>query len=140
MKDELHESMKKATYCLWEHTNNQNALKLWYCAEEIAHYFQKNGILNRDTIDDIFMLGKDNSRYVDFVRNISYRIYDYTESENTYRNWFMAENLIKNNEWCNAILNIANIFANIYGDPSLIDAIKNENVRNYYRDKIQGDI
>lgn len=132
MKDRLFESIKVSSYFLWEYTKSDNALQLWCCSEDLACFFQRNGITSSAILDDILNKGKHNPMYVDFVRNISYRIFMYTGNTDHTQNWFLAEKLLTNAEWKNAMVTASNIFKDI--DKELCKTIRAESIRNYYYD------
>ncbi len=106
----LSESTKNAAYLLWEATGHKNALDLWYCSENIAFYFEENDITSMAVLEQILLKGKDNIEYINFIKQISYRIYEYTRNCDHIMNWFMVESLLGNYEWCRSIINIAYIF------------------------------
>ena len=108
MNNQVFESTKLAAYFLWEYTNHNNALSLWQCAENIANYFHNKNLLSIKNIHDIIYLPKNNPAYVNFIRNISFRIFIYTNNFDDKFNWFTSEKLVTNSEWLLAVLNIAN--------------------------------
>ncbi len=132
MKEKLFASINVASYFLWEYSQSDNALGLWCCAEDIANMFQKKGITNLERLNAILILGKKNEEYIQFLRDISYKIYSYTKNIDHIKNWFLAEALINNSEWINAILTAAEIYNNIKGEDEVIKSIRSESVRNFY--------
>lgn len=137
MKEKLYDSIRITAYFLWEYTKNENALGLWCCAEDLACFFQKSNIVTNKDLQSILNLGKYSSMYIDFVRNISYRVFLYTRCTDTVHNWLLTERLLDNCEWKNSIVLAAMIYNNINCDLNLIRCIRNENIRNYYKDLIQ---
>lgn len=132
MKERLFESINVASYFLWEYSHSDNALGLWCCAEDIANMFQKKGIINSQRFDEILKFGKESAEYIQFLRDISYKIYAYTKNIDHIKNWFLAERLINNMEWKNAILTAAEIYNNIKGEDDVIKTIRSDSVRNFY--------
>jgi hypothetical protein len=110
MNNKLFAHTKLAAYFLWEYTGNDNTLKLWRCAEDIAEFLQSSGILSPDRVVSILRLGIYDLGYINFVRHIAYRIYIHTENEDSLANWFVAERLLSNAEWRQAVTDMANIF------------------------------
>lgn len=109
MDGERLEATKLAAYFLWEHTNYKNALELWYCAEDIAMYLKTKHLIHQKNIDDIVHRGVYNYSYVSFIRNIAFRLFVYTKNNNSEFNWYAAEKLISNKEWCYALLKISTL-------------------------------
>lgn len=110
MKDILTESTKVASYLLWEHTRHNIALDLWYCAESIAFYFEKNNITTMVALEEIMQRPKNEFEYIRFLKNVSYRIFLSTNNKDHLNNWFISESLLNNYEWCRAIVNMAYVF------------------------------
>ncbi len=108
MNNEVFEATKIAAYFLWEYTNHNNALKLWQCAENIAAYFKNEKLLDMKNVHKIIYLPVDDPAYINFVRNISFRIFVFTQNSDDKFNWFAAEKLILNSEWLLAIITVAN--------------------------------
>lgn len=137
MKDELYENVKEATFILWQYANNSdNALGLWNCTEEIALVFESNNIKTIEDINGILELGTNSPIYIDFVRQITYRIYRYTENSDKIQNWFVGEKALADKEWKEAIMKVVAIFSAIPNNPELIKAIRSDVVRSYYITKI----
>jgi len=136
MKDKLFDDIKLTAYFLWEciynSDNGDTALKLWYCAEDLAFYFQKSAIYSEYSLENILNKGKYSKYYIDFVRNIAFRIYLFTGNDDSEANWYMAEKLLKNTEWKDAIIDAANIYDNINNEKDVIKTIMSENIRKYY--------
>lgn len=137
MKEKLYDSIRITAYFLWEYTQNENALGLWCCAEDLACFFQKSNIVTDEDLQSILNLGRYSSTYVTFVRNISYRIFLYTHCKDTMRNWLLTEKLLENYEWKNSVVTAAMVYNNIRCDLNLIKCIRCESIRNYYKDIIQ---
>jgi hypothetical protein len=132
MNKELLENTKIATYFLWEYTKCENAMELWYCAEDIAYYLERNEIHKIENIHEILKKGKSSFEYIYFIRNISFRIYLYTKNQNCAYNWYTAERLLFNGEWCDAVLKMANSFKANKGNAESLSGVHLETVRKYY--------
>jgi len=129
----LFNSTKQAAYFLWETTGHDNALALWFCAEDIAGFLERFHIETAAAIEDIQQRGKTDQGYVHFLRHIAFRIFIYTNREDMARNWYDAEALVQNGEWRQAITALACLYRkNKTNPPSLAD-IKCEAVRMYYQ-------
>lgn len=137
MKDKLYESINTMTYLLWEHTKSENALSLWYCAEDIANIFEKNNVITINALDEIISKRNEDG-YREFIRLLSYRIHKYTGELSTVKNWFTTEKLINNSEWKNAVISAAEILRScrdLSSNPecrNIIKSIRSEQIRNYY--------
>jgi len=129
----LFENTKIAAYFLWEKTRCSNAMNLWYCAEDIACFFERSGYLDKNSIDGILSFNSHCDIYINFMRHVAYRIYIYTECENDLVNWFAAEQLIKICEWTQALANMAAIYRNEGVKHTLLGEIRSDNVRSYYQ-------
>ncbi len=105
----LSESTKVASYLLWEETNFGNALDLWYCAENIAYFMESNDILTMDKLNAVLTKPKYDYGYVNFVRKIAFAIYLSTGNSDNLNNWYVAERLLNNREWCYHIIHMAKI-------------------------------
>ena len=134
MSDLLFENTKITAYFLWECTNCPNALSLWYCAEDVAAYFEKMNYLHPSLIREIMNEQPHNVRRISFIRHIAFRIYVYTQNENKLDNWFSAESLLGNDEWIMAICAIAKIYHDNKENFSRLTGIRSEQVRQYYQD------
>jgi hypothetical protein len=106
MNAKLFEYTKLASYFLWEYTHYDNALKLWYCAQDMAACMKRAGIASHADIDAIKNKGMRDAAYVSFVRHIAYRIYIYSKNDDAVANWYNAEKLLTNYEWCAAMAGI----------------------------------
>lgn len=109
----LSESTKNAAYLLWEATGYKNALDLWYCAEDIAFYFEENDIISMAALEQVLLKGSKDKEYISFIKQISYRIYESTKNNDHILNWFLVEGLLSNYEWCSSIVNMAYIFRSL---------------------------
>lgn len=125
----LFETTKIASYFLWEYTQAENALALWTCAEDIANYLEVAGIFNPKQIGEIISKGVYSVEYIAFVRHIAYRIYVYTGRDHAESNWFAAERLIKNDEWCAAVTNIAVIYNDNKSNFESLSGVRSEQVK-----------
>ena len=129
MSDALFENTKLASYFLWEYTQGENALGLWVCAEDIAYYLEVAGIFTPRQIGEIKERGVYSAEYIVFVRHIAFRIYIYTGRSEADANWFAAERLLANGEWCLAITQIAKIFSENNKNFELLTGIRSEKVK-----------
>lgn len=136
MKEKLFEDIKLAAYFLWEYShsndNDDNALKLWYCAEDLACFFQRSGIYTKYHIQSILDKGIYHLHYIEFVRNIAFRIFWFTGNDDRNSNWYVAEQVLQNEEWRKAIIDASNIYNNINKEKNIIKSIMSKNVRKYY--------
>lgn len=110
MKSILSESTKTASYLLWENTKHNNALELWYCSENIAYFFEENGIISVPALKELVQKSKYDYGYIRFVREIAFLIFRSTGNMDSLFNWFVAEKLLKDTEWCSAIIKMAYLF------------------------------
>lgn len=113
MQNTLSENTKFAAYILWEATQSSNALNLWYCCEGIAFYFESNNILSTEDLNKIIYRSKYDPVYIDFVRNIAYRIYQSTGTNSSLQNWYCTEKLLENEQWLKALLVMAQEFRKV---------------------------
>jgi hypothetical protein len=132
MNHNLFESTKIGAYYLWDHTRCAYALDLWYCAEEIACYFEKMGIFTPTRVDSIKKLGIYDATYIDFVENISFLIFVYTKQTHKKTNWYAAERLLSIGEWVDAMVNMSNLYRNEKTNQDFMGGVRSENVRAYY--------
>lgn len=132
MNTDLFEQTKVTAYFLWEYTKHGNALNLWYCAEDMACYLERMGLSGIEKIKSIKLLGKYDMEYVAFIRHLAFRIYVYTQEEDSLTNWFAAEKLIDNEEWSHSITRMASIYANQKNNAEMMSGIRSEDVRLYY--------
>jgi len=107
--NEKFESTRVAAYYIWDRTQCDDALALWYAVEDIATFFKKSNILNAAIIGGIKEIGKEKEAYRWFIRHIAYRIYIYTGNEYELENWFLAEYLVESEEWIEQIIQLANL-------------------------------
>lgn len=131
MNKDLYEKTKIVAYYLWECTGHENALSLWYCAEDLAHFFETREFF---TVESIMLHtgGCYDIRYIAFVRNIAFRIFVYTKNSDHLKNWYDAEALLGNKEWVDAVIQVAQIFHNNKRDFSKLVGVRSEHVRSYY--------
>ena len=99
-----------ASYFLWEYSKCNDALSMWYCAEDIARYFKMNDIFSIEVLSKIIKKGIYNLDYINFVRNVAFRIYVFTNNSDDIFNWMIAEKLINNMEWCASITRAAYMY------------------------------
>lgn len=100
-------NQKLIAYFLWEYTKHENSISLWHCAKSIAKYFCEKNIFDNNSLEKIIYLPKDKTKYIDFIRNISYRIFLFDKNHDNNLNWFAAEKIIFNAESRFAILKLA---------------------------------
>jgi hypothetical protein len=110
MDTKLFDSTKFAAYFLWEYTHEDNTLKLWRCAEDIAAFLKSSEIFHPDYIVNIIRLGVYDMGYIAFVRQIAYRIFIHTGCGDALANWYSAEKLLANHEWRKAITDMSYIY------------------------------
>lgn len=133
MHKDWFECTKIAAYHLWEYVDCENALNLWYAAEDIACFFDSSNILSKKMVEDIRTLGSGSEGYVWFVRNISYRLHLYTENNCDLQNWFIAERLISDSSWVQSIVDMALLLGK--DDIDTANQVRSELVRNFYKKK-----
>lgn len=124
------ECAKISAYHLWEHTGCDNALHLWYAAEDIAAFFEQSNILEVQMVDGIKKLGPTSEGYIWFVRNIAYRLHIYTNNVNELDNWFLVEGLLDSGTWVESIVEMATMLNMDTG--STIKQVRSDLVRNIY--------
>ena len=107
MKTFLSENTKIASYLLWESTKYDNPLSHWYCCENIAYYLETKDITTPKALKEITSRNRFDLDYIHFVRNIAFHIFINTKNPDKDANWFIAEGLLNNAEWCRAITNMA---------------------------------
>lgn len=132
MNDALFENTKLAAYFLWEVTGCSNAMDLWYCAEDMACYFEREGILDETRVNSVMQLDVCDPGYIFFLRHVAYRIYIYTNRPSAPVNWYDAEKLLANGEWVRALTDMATIYRNEMTNNSLMNELRSDNVRAYY--------
>ncbi len=123
---------KIAAYFLWEYTAYDNPLTLWYCVEDMACCLESRNITTAAALDEIKKRGVYDFGYVEFVRKIAFRIYIYTNREDSLANWFAAEKLINNGEWCHAIINVASTYAKEKESPDFISKLRSDQAKKHY--------
>jgi len=116
MSHELVTNAKIASYFIWEYTNGDDPLNLWYCAEDIASWFERRGFLTREGIITLLKGDRDSFEYIEFTRHIAFRIFIYTNNEDSVRNWYIAERLLYNHEWTEAIASLASLYSHLKTD------------------------
>ncbi len=136
MKGELFNSIKILSYFLWEYTQYDNALRLWCCAEDIVCFLSENDIITKEDFMNVISLDKREDMYKDFIRNIAYKIFCYTNNSSNDRNWFIAEKFVRNYECIEACVNAAGIFAGVRKNDDIYKSIRSENARGYISDKM----
>jgi len=101
------EQTKLAAFHIWQHTGCEDTLSLWYLAEDIAGYLEHHGLLGETALAQKASLPADSAEYIDFIRQIAYRLYIYIGINDETYNWHITERLLSNAEWCHAVLMIA---------------------------------
>ena len=124
------ECTKMVAYYLWEHTGYENALSLWYAAEDIACFFEQTNILELGMVDSIIRLGLRSEGYIWFLRHISYRLYLHTGNTDELANWYLAECLLGNPAWVQCLEEMANLLSS--GSAGTIGQVRSDIVRSYY--------
>jgi hypothetical protein len=104
---EIAERTKLAAYYLFQYTGYENTLALWYCAEDIASFFARCGLLTDESVARVISSDRDGREYKSFVRHISYRLHLYTGILDDVYNWHTAEHLLASREWRGAIIFLA---------------------------------
>ena len=133
MNMDLFNSTKLAAYFLWEATGHDNALSLWYCAEDIASFLERYEIQSEGEIVSILRQGVTDPGYVHFIRHIAFRIFVYTNRDDAEANWFAAESLAANIEWRRASVDIARIYGESAKGSGALSGVKSDAVREYYQ-------
>ena len=125
------ECTKTVAYYLWEYTEYENALDLWYTAEDIACFFEQGNILDVRMVENIKELDVDNEAYIWFIRNIAYRLHLYTNNPNELGNWFLVERLVSNPYW---VQNLTDMAAMLSKDAvNTVGQVHSDIVRSFYR-------
>lgn len=130
MKEELFKDIKIVAYFLWEYTKFENALKLWCCSEDIAYYLSYRDFTSFKKIKSVIESEKTYYDYVEFIRNIAYRIYLYTANKKSEENWYAAEKLFSNLECVYAITDAARIFKYEFPNSDMIKIIRSQHVKD----------
>ena len=130
MSKDWFECAKVVTYYLWEHTGCENALNLWYAAEDIACFFEQANILDSGMIESIKGLGVGSEGYVWVIRNISYRLHVYTGNGHELTNWYLAEKLISTPAWTESLTAMASMLRS--GSESIINQLRSDAIRYFY--------
>lgn len=124
------ECTKVVSYYLWEHTGCENALGLWYAAEDIAAFFEQTNILDTEMVNSIKRLGLGSEGYIWFVRNIAYRLYIYTNNHDDIANWYLAEQLLNNPAW---LQNLTAMAAMLNSDiDNVTRQMRSDMIRSFY--------
>jgi len=124
------EHTRIVAYHLWEYTNYDNALELWYAAEDIACFFEQNNILDIEMVDGIKKLGYNSEGYVWFVRNIAFRLYLCTGNTNKLQNWYLVERLLSDRSWVQNLAAMAALLNS--GEASVASQVRSERVLDFY--------
>ena len=133
MNEQIMDKTKQAAYFLWEYTQHDNPLNHWYCAEDIACFFEEYEIFDRAAMDAFVQGGKHDDTYIDFMRHIAFRIYIYTNQENPRTNWYAAERCAGNGEWCDAIVEMARLYRQEKNSADFVVSLRSDKVRRFYQ-------
>ena len=107
VNDDLFDNMKVGAYLIWERVQGEGALNFWHCTEEIAGFLKCRSLFDLNSIKAVIKKDVFDVEYIDFVRNISYRLYLYTHRNDAIVNWFDSEQLLRNDEWVSAVTRVA---------------------------------
>jgi hypothetical protein len=122
-----------AAFYLWEYTGCGNMLALWYCAEDIASFFERCQYFNDSVLQDVLSLNHMEREYKAFIRHIAYRLHLYTDVRDDRYNWYVAEKLVGNREWREAIIFLAaGMHALREGHPPKDFQLHSPAVKDYY--------
>jgi len=129
MNEQLFEHTKVTAYFLWEYTQSDNALGLWTCAEDIANHLEVTDVFSPARIEEIAAKGTYSFEYIGFIRHIAFRIHVYTGQEHAETNWFAAEKLVGNREWCDSVTKIAKIYFENKSNFVSLTGVRSEQVK-----------
>lgn len=132
MNEFLMEKTKIAAYFLWEETKHDHPLNHWYCAEDIACFLEESLVFDAATIEGIVRRGVYDISYIQFIRHIAYRIYVYTNQTDADTNWFAAERLVANAEWCAAVTDMSKTYNMEKDSSDFLRSIRSDKVRSFY--------
>ena len=132
MPDALFESTKLTAYYLWEQTGCHQALRLWYCAEDIACFLEQASILDIKSLEGIAGQEPNTDGYIWFVRHIAFRLHVFTDNPDELANWYAAERLLASQGWAENVLNMSAIMRSYKDKGMAIDDVRSENVRAHY--------
>jgi len=135
MKEEMFNCIKVLSYFLWEYTKFDNTLQLWCCSEDIVCFLSENNIRTKDDFMNIISLDKNDEIYKKFLRNIAYKIFQYTNEELSDQNWFAAEKFVRNYECIDACVSAARILDTVIKNDEIYKSIRSENAKGYICDK-----
>ncbi|GHU53165.1 hypothetical protein AGMMS49975_10530 [Clostridia bacterium] len=128
----LFEHSKVTAYFLWEYTGHDSALALWYCAEDMALFFEHMGYYWENPVNEILQKGRGSIEYIEFIRHIAFYIFSYTQNSDDIKNWFAAERLISNGEVLSALCSIASLYNTNKEQFSKL-GVRSEQVRRHYQ-------
>jgi hypothetical protein len=131
------EYARLAAYFLWEHTGCDNALELWYCAEDIACFFEQANILETSMVEGIIKLSASSEGYIWFLRHMAFRLYLYTGNDHELTNWFLAEQLLTNLGWVQNVTAMAamlreNMTDNVVVAFDAMEHLRSDTVKSFY--------
>ena len=103
----MKEHLKLAAFYLWQYTGYSNTQALWYCAEDIASFFERCQYTTEESVQKVMNLNRADRDYRAFIRHISYRLHLYTGIIDDSFNWQVTEKLLDNVEWRESIIALA---------------------------------
>jgi hypothetical protein len=101
------ERTKLAAFYIFQYSGYENTLALWYCAEDIASFFERCQMYSDEDVQIVLRLNRNEREYRAFVRHIAYRLHLYLGIIDDLFNWQLAERLLENGEWRDAIIFLA---------------------------------
>ena len=102
------EQTKLAAYYIWQYSGYENTKSLWYCVEDAASFLEHHQILDEAELGRVLSLPHTNHEYVEFMRQMAYRLHIFTGIADEGFNWHIAEQLYNITEWRAAVLAVAN--------------------------------
>ncbi len=119
-------------YFLWEYTQFDSAMSHWFCVEDIACFFEERGIFDLVALDYYIDRNKHDVVYINFIRNLAYRIFVFTGNNDSFKNWMIAERLVNNMEWNESITGIAKTFNLRKSQSEFVQGLRLTKVKDYY--------
>jgi len=132
---EMIEKTKLAAFYLWEYSGYENTMALWYCAEDIASFFERCQMYTDESVLAITRLNHSEREYRSFIRHIAYRLHLYTGIQDDGFNWQVSERLVDNREWREAIVFLASGMNALRDGNAPVDGyrILSPTVKEYYK-------
>ena len=130
MENEWFERTKVVAYYLWECSDADDALSLWYAAEDIASFFEQSNILDVRMVDGIKQMGHGSEGYVWFVRHIAYRMYIHTNNPNDLDNWFLSERVLEISDWIENVIAMAEMLSR--DSENAAQHVRSDSIRSFY--------